>query len=166
MKKVHVLGVVGVAPIVAGLGMAIPAANASTTAGHGPRDGVKTVSLRHRDAPQAAPLNNCGAALEQEATSTHGHLRGLIHYSHRCINQQYVSLKETQTGLTERARFYSYDGTRELQTWNAGGIHIIGGYTSFGSYPNVNAYEVCEAIVLNSNHNDVKYGPVCEKATS
>lgn len=166
MKKVHVLGVVGVAPIVAGLGLAVPAANAATAMTHGARDGVKTVSLRHGEASQPVPLVTCGAGRKQTTTSIRGYFKGEIHYSGRCINQQYASLDRPQRGLTERTRFYSYNGTMERTTWHAGGVHIVGGYTSFGSYPNLNAYQVCEALVANSNHNDVEYGPVCEKATT
>jgi hypothetical protein len=167
MKKVRILGMVGVAPMVAGLGLAPPAANATAAAvTHSPRNGAKTVSLWHGEAPQAVPLINCAAGRHQEVTSVHGHLRGLIEYSHRCINRQYASLNKPQRGLTERTRFYSFNGTLEHTTWRGGGVHIIGGFTDFGSYPNLNAYEVCEALVANSNHNNVKYGPVCEKATS
>jgi len=163
MKKVRVLGLVGVAPTA--IGLAVPAANAAAAVTHSPRDGAKTVLLWHGDAPQV-PLVNCGAGRHQRATSTHGHLTGSIMYSGRCINFQSASLNTPQRGLTERTRFYSRDGTLERTTWQEGHIHYFGGYTSFKSYPNLNAYEVCEALVANSNHNNVKYGPVCEKATS
>ena len=73
-------------------------------------------------------------------------------------------LDHEQTGLTERIRYYSYNGTRVLQRYIGGNIY--NGITSWTSFPGVYAYQVCEALVANGNHNDVRYGPVCEKATS
>jgi hypothetical protein len=162
MKKVRVLGLVGIAPTA--MGFAFPAANAMATATHSPRNGAKTVSRWQVERAQPAPLVTCGYRLIKTATSTHGYLTGNISYSHRCIGGQVARLNKRQTGLTERARFYSYNGARELTTWNAGTIEVSSTY--FHSFPNIYAYKVCEALVANSNHNDVKYGPACETATS
>ena len=164
MKRVrYAIGAIGVAPA---LGLMMPAANAAATVPQAPGSAGKTVSLQHRLAAQPVPLVNCASGRRQDATSTHGYMTASIAYSHRCINCQYVGLAKTQTGLTERTRFYSYKGALERTTWQEGHIHQLGGYTSFQSYPNLNGYEVCEALVANGNHNDVKYGPICERATS
>ena len=112
----------------------------------------------------AAPLVTCGAIHFKDATGVSGHLKGQISYSHRCIGGQEAYLNKRQAGLTERVRFYSVHGTRVLQTWRPGTIEAFSTY--FVSFPNIYAYQVCQALVANSNHNDVKYGPACETATS
>jgi len=162
MKKVRVVGLVGLAPTV--LGFAFPAANVMATATHSPRNGAKTVSLSQVERAQAVKLVNCGYGHVKDATGTIGHLKGQISYSHRCIAGQEAYLNRRQAGLTERTRFYSYHGTRVATTWNAGTIETSSTY--FISFPNIYAYEVCQALVANSNHNKVKYGPACETATS
>jgi hypothetical protein len=161
MKKVRALGLVGLAPTA--IGFAFPAANAMATATHSPRNGAKTVSLWQRERAQA-PLVNCGYGHANDATSTHGYLRGQISYSHRCIAAQEAYLNRRQAGLTERIRYYSYNGTRVHSAWRPGTIENFSTY--FLSFGNIYAYLVCEALVANSNHNNVKYGPVCERATS
>ena len=161
MKKVRALGMVGLVPV---MGLAFPAANGTAPVTHNPRTGDKTVSLWPGGRARSAPLVTCGARLFKYGTSTHGHLTGNISYSHRCIGGQVARLNLRQAGLTERARFYSRNGARELQTWNAGTIEVSSTY--FHSFPNIYAYQVCEALVANSNHNLVKYGPACETATS
>ncbi len=162
MKKVHAVGLVGLAPTV--LGLAFPAANVMATATHSPRNGAKTVSLRLGGRAPLAPLIACNFGREQYATSTHTHLTAHISYSHRCIAEQQAILNRDQTGLTERTRYYSYNGARVLQTYTGG--NLLNGETSWTTFPDVYAYEVCQALVANSNHNNVKYGPVCERATS
>jgi hypothetical protein len=162
MKKVRALGLVGIAPTV--MGFAFPAANAMATATHSPRNGAKTVSRWQVERAQSAPLVNCSYGRVQYATSTHAHLTAHINYSHRCIARQEALLDRDQTGLTERTRYYSYNGVRELTTWTGG--NLLNGSTSWTTFPNIYAYKVCQALVANSNHNDVKYGPVCETATS
>jgi hypothetical protein len=162
MKKVRAVGLVGLPATV--MGLALPTANAAAAVAHSPRNGAKTVSLTHGGQAQASPLVACAYGHLKDATSTHGHLKGQISYSHRCIAGQGAYLNKRQTGLTERARFYSYGGTRVGQTWNAG--DILTSSTYFLSFPNIYAYKVCQALVANSNHSDVKYGPVCETATS
>jgi hypothetical protein len=68
------------------------------------------------------------------------------------------TLNHSQTGLTERVRFWT--SGRMTKQVRLGGL-ISGGYTTFGSYPNYDAQEVCEALVANGT-STVKYGPVCE----
>jgi hypothetical protein len=162
MKKVHVVGMVGLASTA--LGLAAPAAHADTTAPATPRAGDKTVSLPRPVRDLAGPLVGCGYNHVKDATGTSGHLKGQISYSHRCIAGQEAYLNKRQAGLTERVRFYSVNGTRVLQTWRPGTIEAFSTY--FISFPSVYAYKVCQALVANSNHNDVKYGPTCETATS
>lgn len=161
MKKVRALGLVAVAPTAVGL--AFPAANAAAVT-HSPQNGSKTVSLQHGARAPDVPLVTCGYGRVRDATSTGGHLREQISYSHRCIGGQEAYLNKRQAGLTERVRFYSYNGARETSRWRPGTIEVSSTY--FVSFPNIYAYEVCQALVANTNHNDVKYGPVCEKATS
>jgi hypothetical protein len=163
MKKVRAVGLAGLAPMVVGFAFP-PTANAMATAStHSPGNGAKTVSLRQGVRAQS-PLVTCGYGHAKDATSTHGYLEGQISYSHRCIAGQEAHLFKRQTGLTERTRFYSYNGAMEKTTWNGGTIEAFSTY--FVSFPEIYAYEVCQALVANSNHNDVKYGPVCQKATS
>jgi hypothetical protein len=163
MKKVRAIGLVGLAPAM--VGVAGPAANAAALATHSsPGGSAKTVSLLRGAPAPASPLVNCGYGREQYATSTHTHFTAHISYSHRCIFEVQGILSKVQTGLTERIRYYSYNGTRVLQKYIGG--NIVNGITSWTSFPEVYAYQVCEALVANGNHNDVKYGPVCEKATS
>jgi hypothetical protein len=157
MKKVRAVGLVGVAPAVVGL--ALPTAH-GVTAAASTKTGAKTVSLLRTQ----APLASCTYGRAQYATSVHDHLTAHISYSHRCVDRQEAVLDHAQSGLAERVRYYSYDGTRELQQFNAG--HIDNGITSWTTFPEIFAYEVCEALVLNGNHSSVKYGPVCEDATS
>jgi hypothetical protein len=162
MKKVRAIGLIGLAPAAA-VGLALPAANATAAATHSAGNGAKKVSLWQGHQAQA-PLVTCGYGHFRYATSTHGYLTMEISYSHRCIAAQDAYLSRRQTGLTERIRYYSYYGTREAQYWRPGTIEVS--YTYFVSQPNIYAYQVCEALVANSNHNNVKYGPVCADATS
>jgi hypothetical protein len=161
MKKVRAIGLVGLAPTVMGLGL--PAAHGAQTATHSPRNGAKTVSLL-RDGRTQGPLAACAYGRVQYATSARDHITAHISYSHRCIDRQEVLLNKEQSGLAERVRYYSYNGTRELQQFNRG--YFVKGETSWTTYPEIFAYEVCEALVANGNHSDVEYGPVCEDATS
>lgn len=162
MKKVRTLGLVGLAPTV--MGLAFPAADARAPATHSPRTGAKTVSLWQGGQPRTAPLASCTYGRAKYATSTHAHLTAHISYSHRCIDKQEALLDHDQTGLTERTRYYSFNGARELQTYTGG--NLLNGSTSWTTFPEIYAYQVCQALVANSNHNLVRYGPVCEKATS
>jgi hypothetical protein len=155
MKKVHyVVAAAGMAPA---LGLMMPIANAATGPAHTPKDAatvkpVKTVSK--------TPLVTCGS--NHRSWASKGPLQGIIYYSGTCINTQVALLFRIQTGLTERVRYYSGGGYLEHTYWLGGTIHKSEGLTSFRSVFNNYAKKACEALVANSNHNDVKYGPVCE----
>jgi hypothetical protein len=155
MKKVrYVIGVIGVTPA---LGLAIPAVNAQAYVAH-PKPG-KTVSLALRHA--AAPLVTCKSSHSKIALSMHANLSTNITWSGtQCVHEQGAFLYKHQTGLTERIRFYSGGGRMEHSYFIGG--HVGFTSTSWRSSPNVYAHEVCQALVANSNHNDVKYGPLCE----
>jgi hypothetical protein len=157
MKKVHyVLAAAGMAPA---LGLMMPAANAATGPAHTPKDAatgkpVKTVST--------SPLVACGS--RQITGGYASPLQAFIYHSGLCINTQVAELFRIQTGLTERVRYYSGGGYREASYYRGGTIHRSEGLTSFRSVFDNYATNVCEALVANSNHNNVKYGPVCEHA--
>jgi hypothetical protein len=155
MKRVrYAIGALGMAPA---LGLMIPAAaHAAATAPQAPQGAGKTVSLEQR----TSPLVTCGNGHYKTTLNNANNFRGTIHYSGTCIRSQQAVLYFSKKGLTERTRFYSGGGTLERTTWQAG--HIFRGFTSWYSLPNMYAHEVCEALVLNSNHNTVKYGPDCE----
>jgi hypothetical protein len=155
MKKVRYAAAAAVGMVPA-LGLMVPAANAATVVTHAPGNLGKTVSLRH----QAIPMVNCNASHTKTADNNADTFKGYIDYAGQCIRQQGADLTHSQKGLTERTRFYSGGGRLEHTTWQAG--HIFRGFTSWYSLPQIYAHEVCEALVANSNHNDVKYGPVCE----
>jgi hypothetical protein len=156
MKKVrYAIGAVGIAPAL-GLMMA-PAANAATAATAAPhtaKNAGKTVSLELG----RTLLLNCNGV--HAATNFNNGMSGAIRYSGSCVRSQEAQIHHSQKGLTERVRFYSIHGTRVRETWQAG--NIFRGFTSFHSVPNTRAHEVCEALVANSNHANVKYGPACE----
>jgi hypothetical protein len=172
MKKVRYA--IGAAPL---LGMMIPAAGAANAAAAVPPAQAPRVTAPHTDAGAAArlaaghgksaqyavPFVNCGSNKIQGAFSANGHFHGAFNYSGvNCIHSQWASLNFAKTGLTERVRFYSGNGALERTTWQAGKIFHSPTYTFWTSVPNLNAHKVCEALVLNSNHTVVKYGPLCE----
>jgi hypothetical protein len=160
MKKVrYAIGAVGAAPA---LGLLIPAANAAVPAVQTAQGNVgKTVSVRHHDGK--TPQVNCGSSQVHHTLSTRKIMVGFISYSGNiCVRFQSTLLDRRQGGLTERVRYYSGGGRLERTTWQ-GGSFINSHETEFSSFPNMYAHEVCQALVANSNHNDVKYGPVCEK---
>jgi hypothetical protein len=155
MKKVrYAIGAVGIAPAL-GL-MMVPAANAATAVPHTAKDAGKTVSLELG----RTPLLNCSGA--HAASNVNNGLNGYIYHTGSCVRSQQAILYHSQKGLTERIRFYSIHGARVRETWQPGAI--FRGFTSFHSVPNIKAHEVCEALVANSNHANVKYGPACEFA--
>jgi hypothetical protein len=155
MKKQvrYALGAAGVMPA---LGLLAPAANATAAVTHSPRSGTKTVSLLNTN----EPLVNCGHNHAKHASN--GPLAAGIGYSGTvCVHSQWAELDKFQTGLTERVRIYSGGGFLVRTAWQAG-KDIDNQFTLFSSIPNSYAHKVCEALVANGNHNDVKYGPVCE----
>jgi hypothetical protein len=159
MKKVSLLGLVGVAPTA--VGFAIPAPSAAAAVTHSPRNAGKTVSLMHgKTQINSKILANCPSTHFNYGSK--GLFSGFITYSHQCVHSQEGLLYKGQTGLTERARFYSGGGYLERTTWLRGHISLYGHKTSFRSYPSLYAHEVCQALVASNNHTIVKYGPVCE----
>jgi hypothetical protein len=117
----------------------------------------KSVSLKH----DKTPLINCGHNHAETVSSDGGLFQAHIGYSGTCIHSQWALLNRKQAGLIERVRFYSVDGAVVATNWQTAKF-ISSRETFFSSIPNVTAHEACEALVAKSNHNDVKYGPVCE----
>lgn len=146
MKKVYyALGAIGAAPVLG----AYPAANAVAATAH--------VSGK---AVQKAPAFTCGASREASNTRS-SHYHAAVYYSGmNCIHFQSFWILGRRTGLTERIRYYSGKGAL-LHSDYIGGT-LGSAYTNWGSYPNFNATKTCQAIVPNSNHNKVLYGPLCE----
>ena len=154
MKKVRFA--VGAIGIPAAIGLVIPAAQAETNGSHSPRNAGKSVSLGIR----GDPLVTCGVS--NVRSTAKGGLYGFIQFQGYCVHRQSAIFFKRQTGLTERIRYYSGGGYKEFSRFIGG--HLGSASTAWWSSPNTTAAKVCEAIVLNSNHNDVKYGPVCENA--
>jgi hypothetical protein len=157
MKKVrYAVAAAGMAPAI---GLMMPAANAVAASAHANKDAATDTSAK---TVSNAPLVSCGS--RQITGGYASPLQGFIYHSGQCINTQVAELFKIQTGLTERVRYYSGGGYREDQFFLAGTIHKSEGLTSWKSAFQNYAHQVCEALVGNSNHNDVKYGPVCETA--
>ncbi|HUA31242.1 MAG TPA: hypothetical protein VMC03_20335 [Streptosporangiaceae bacterium] len=160
MKKVRlVISAVGVAPA---LGLIAPAtANAAATVTHGPKKAAKTVPILRRNGPDytcaSSKINgeSWSKDYRYHAANTYG--------GTNCIHHQWASLDFAQTGLAERVRYYSGGGKQEGNTLYLAGKINSGSSTLWQSYPNFNAAEVCQALVANGNHNDVEYGPLCER---
>lgn len=157
MKKVTLLGVAGLAPVVAGLAWptagAAAAGAAAVTHTKGPG---KTASLT-----DGHPLTLC-TPYKNFNYDSKGLFSGYISYSKQCVTWQEGRLWKSQTGLTERVRFYSGGGALEDTRWLHGAISFSRHQTNFQSTPYTYAHEICQALVSNNNHNNVKYGPVCE----
>jgi len=154
MKKVRLMvGALGALGVTPALGVIAPTANAATA--HTPRENTKTVSLNHRSpAPNVNPL-----CVISHRSGHDGNFGATISYSAGgCIGRQVGVLFKEQTGLTARIRDY-VDKTRTYQAY-IGGV-IASGRTTFSDRNSVPGYQACLALVANSNHNDVKYGPVC-----
>jgi len=158
VKKVRLVGVIGLAP--AAVGLAIPAANAATAGPQVPKNAGKTVSLDHR----MTPLITCGFNKTKIAASVRHNVKftAAIAYSGKsCVSHQSAIIHgDFQTGRQERVRFYSGGGARIRQVFIGGGEY--GASTQFVSAPRTYAHEVCQAVVAKSNHNNVEWGPLCE----
>jgi hypothetical protein len=155
MKKVHyALGALMAMPA---LGMVAPAAHAATAAPQTPQKAAKAVILGHRASPDA----NCAALYSN--TSTANALHGRIYYgNNRCLRAQSAYITKELNGLAERIRFYGAGGAAIGQSFDSYGTQG-GGRTTFSTVPDMGGvYQVCQAIVLKSNHNVVEDGPVCE----
>ncbi len=163
MKKVrYAAGAIGVAPAL-GL-MLAPAAQAAPAQGHTARSDVKRVSLTHPSAGNTA-TSTCTGTFNNLTTRNNGAGFGAsLYHTGRCVSFQRAILNHQQAGLTERVRYYNVAGTRIFQSFNFGHFVSTSGLrlTFFSTYPYVSpANNVCFALVANSNHNDVKYGPIC-----
>lgn len=165
VKKVRLaIGTVGGA---SALGMMVTgtAAHAASTTGR-PSAGSegKIVLLTHRNA-RVGPDAECGV---NAAASGHGgNLTGAIEYNGDCVGFQSAVINGHISGLTERVRFWT-DGVLKATIFNtrpgtfstsSGGLE----FTRFWSSPYEHVSEVCEALVLNTNHSKVRYGPACER---
>lgn len=161
MKKVRLaLGAAGVAPAALGLMMA-PTTNAAT------------VSRQVPQAPTSSSVSpgiahHCAAVTGTHSRkATSGPLAVTLHYAGDCVTRVKATLAFSQSGLVERVRFRSVNGGLNTTKWVKGCIY---GYpqcgpldqTTFNSTPQIVAHQVCEAITLSGNHNNVVYGPVCE----
>ena len=162
MKKVRLaLGAAGVAPAALGLMMA-PTVNAATVS---------------RQVPQASTASGVSPGIAHHCpveTGTHsrkatsGPLTGTLHYAGDCVTRVKATLGIAQQGLVERVRFRSVNGGLNTTKWVSGCTFpnpfcgASTGETVFNSTPQIYAHQVCEAITLSANHNNVVYGPVCE----
>jgi len=162
MKKVRLaLGAAGLAPAALGLMMA-PTAAAATVSRQVPRaptsSGVSPGTAHH------CPVETG----THSRTATSGVLTGTLHYAGDCVTRVKATLGISQRGLVERVRFRSVNGGLNATKWVPGCVYgnpwcgVPPGETVFNSAPQIYAHQVCEAIVLSGNHNNVVYGPVCE----
>jgi hypothetical protein len=157
MKKVRLAMGVAAAPV---LGMMVaPAAHAAPPA-PGTRAGASVLRTHFYGRTHVTPATDCGIGHGSSDISPHGNLLTGIVFSGNCVAYQFAALYKSQTGLTERIRFRNTAGKLLKQDFIGG--TIANGITGFGSSPEYRAYEVCQALVANSNHSDVKYGPNCE----
>jgi hypothetical protein len=165
MKKVRLaLGAAGMAPATLGLMMA-PTANAAAASrqvSQAPTSSGVTPGTAHH-CPESLGTHS------RKATS--GPLTGTLHYAGNCVTRVKAVLDFPQKGLVERVRFRSVNGGLNTTTWVKGCIFGVtpfsscratGSLTFFDSTPQFVAHQVCEAITLSANHNNVVYGPVCE----
>jgi hypothetical protein len=159
MKKVRLaLGAAGVAPAALGLMMAPTAAAVSRQ--------VPQASTSSGVSPGIA--HHCPASIGTHSRkATSGPLTGTLHYAGDCVTRVKATLAFSQQGLVERVRFRSVNGGLNTTKWVPGctGLNPWCGAaheTVFNSTPQIYAHQVCEAITLSANHNNVVYGPVCE----
>jgi hypothetical protein len=150
------VGAAGLAPMAFGMmPAAADAMHASAIAGHTsgkPRG--KTVQLAHRSAPNLECFTN-----NPEYGFGNG-LDGFTSYNGSCVGFQSAWISHLQSGLTERVRFWKNHNII-VSKWDGG--FFSGSKTRFLSSPYEHVSEVCEALVANGNHADVKYGPACER---
>jgi len=152
MKKVRWAIAVGALPTL-GMAVAPAAAHAATPAAH----------MGYRAAVPTACSGGTREAFSTKGTETFtGHISwaGCSY-----ISSQLAHLPGHVAGLTERVRYRNAAGTLLHQSW-LGGFFINSGFgfggTEWTNHPNRNAHQVCQALVANSNHNNVRWGPVCE----
>lgn len=157
MKKVR-LAAIGVPAL--GM-MVMPAvAQAATTT---PTLGAHGTLTQETKAERAGikPYVECLSTSSRSAQTYLGTLRGSIAFTGSCVARVSARLDYARTGLTERVNFWD-KGPKLVAQRFTGGV-INGNAIYYLSYPNLYANNgVCEAIVPNSNHNKVIWGPVCE----
>lgn len=166
MKQVrYLVGAVGLAPLAFGLTQAATAAHAATTTSQTPtKSDGKTVVLSHLK--RMAPDAECYTNNPQVGYGANG-LIGVASFNGSCVGFQSAVIFGRVTGLTERVRYWK-NGALVTPTkyLNPGTFVSLGGgewQTRFWSSPYYHVSEVCEAFVANGNHNDVRYGPACER---
>jgi hypothetical protein len=111
-------------------------------------------------APDVSPASwNCS---QHQTVRTGGNLTFRACYRGFHISRDLTQLNRTQTGLTDRIRFRTTTGALKKQVFiNPGTIDTVAGSTFWGSSPNYSAASICTALVANSNHSNVLYGPLC-----
>jgi hypothetical protein len=133
MKKVrYAAGALGTIPA---LGLTMPTANAMT----------------------AVPQVTCGA--RQKVTAHNGSFYNYTFHSGTCIAFVSGVLHHSQAGLTMRTRVYSVAGFKIFSKYVGG--TIVFNSTDFQQTINLYGYKTCVALVENSHHSIVKYGPAC-----
>ena len=169
MKKVrYAIGAVGVAPILCLA--AAPTVNADATTGQVPARSTKTVSLRHSRS-HAAPEFICGTNFSKKLRrSTAPFFTEKVIYSPTagggdCISAVIGSIQKAQTKLEMRTRVYVQPGgTREFSNYVQGVINPTKSTrwnTGVGYDDATHKPQVCIALVSDSFHSIVHYGPIC-----
>jgi hypothetical protein len=160
MKKVrYFAGAVGVAPV---LGLMMPAGNGEAAVTHAPAGKGKAVSLAHLQ--HAIPtIGGCRNPGFSDASSSRGLqevVSGTIGGS--CISRVAGLLHGRHLNLDMRTRFYSFNGTKIGDDhFNVAHFYSPQDNTIWTHTISVDAWRACIALVLASNHNSKKYGPIC-----
>lgn len=164
VKKVRYLaGAVGMAPALAMLAQAGPAAAA--TAKPAVTTG-KTVSLMagRANIPAAGPTSCEAKSDSYTGYGRSDNMEFSIFYSKgKCVSQDYATLLHSQTGLYLRTRVWN-DGDYWQAPYVAGSISPFGSITTWSEYVEHKGSNVCGAIVYENNLK-VAYGAVCNKDT-
>jgi hypothetical protein len=169
MKKVrYAIGAVGVAPILCLA--AVPTVNADAATGRVPARSTKTVSLRHSRS-HAAPEVICGQNFSKKLRRTTApFFTEKVFYSPTagggdCISTALGSIQKDQTKLEMRTRVYIQPGgTREFSNYVHGIINpnVSTHWTAGVGYDDAtHKPQVCIAVVSQSFHSIVDYGPIC-----
>lgn len=148
------------------LSLIAPMTTATAAAGSGQASrnttGKSVALMQHNGL--ARPAAACNTDLASPGRGNNS-LYGAISFNGTCVGFQSASIPGWVTGLTERVKFWN-GSTLELTKWvNPGHLSTEPNgdkFTRFYSSPDYHATEVCEALVPNSNHNVVYYGPACE----
>jgi hypothetical protein len=156
MKKVR-LAAIGVPAL--GM-MVMPAVAHATTTPTPDAHGTLTQGTQGKRAG-IKPDVVCLQTSSRSTQTATGIFRGSIGFTGTCVARVSARLGYARTGLAERVRFWDA-GQKMVAEKFTGGV-INGDAIYYLSYPDIFANKsVCEAIVPNSNHDVVKWGPVCE----